>query len=171
MGKNVLQFSEDGTEFHFIFANGSESLSYGSKEEGYKAIADLANSKKITVKEFREMRDQILSSEKLPWTEPSKRSFPGALGLLLALASIPFIEEISESFQTLGDDPVEIATFKLCGCGKIHGRIFLKNGGGSSLLESKQFAFFMLDSMKKANHVTDEEFEKVKLEIENSGMS
>lgn len=169
--KNVLQFSENGTEFHFIFANGGESVSYESKEAGYKAIADLANNKKITLKEFGEMRNQILLAENLPWGEPVKRPFSGTIGLLLGLSAMSIISEISESMQALEEDPVEVATFRLCDCGKLHGRIFLKDGGGTSLLENKQQAFSALDAIKKAGHMTDEEFEKVKLEIENSGMS
>lgn len=161
MEKSFIKFSEDGTSFVINLAKGSETMDIESKEEGFKAITKLANEKKITPGEFTEMRDQLLEAKNLPWSESKSLSISiDLIGGGIGLGSIADILEFSNK-------PVESAQFKVCpNCGK-HGRIYTKDWYTSSL-NSKKSALSVLEELKKDEDLTQEEFEKIKTEIETS---
>lgn len=167
MEKSVLKFSEDRTSFVISLASGSETMDITSKEEGFKAITKLANDKKITPEEFSEMRDQIFNTEELPWSE-SKKILIGVVGgdflkSFLTGTGALYVSDI----MARPEKPVEVAYFDICeSCGK-HGRIYAKKYY-SFTLRSKRDAISCLKELKKCEVVTEEEFQKVKTEIEAS---
>jgi len=165
MEKSFLKFSENGTSFVINLANGSETMEITSKEEGFKAIVTLIGDKKITPKEFSEMRGQILGAEKLPLGGPKNVS------ISIAIVGDDFLT--GKGPLTIGDimarpeKPVKVAYFKVCeSCGK-HGRIYTKTSFTSEITSQKE-AIFYIEVLKKRKNVTDEEFQKVKTEIEAS---
>lgn len=178
MKKNLIKFSEDGTEFVIQFKNGKESDSFDSKKEGFKAITELAQEKKITPAEFTEMRDQILEAEKLEWSTDHTISIEipvmghplaglsGMLGFMKFMDSMSGLTDILMS----PDKPVEVAYFEPCKNCKKHGRIYTKKYFTGDLRSKKQ-AFDHLTEMKEKNYLSDDEYTKVKAEIEASELS
>lgn len=162
MEKNVINFSDNGSEFNFVFAGGGESTSYNSKIAGFEALDDLFKKGKITEDDVKEMRNIILYSPKLPWTNPSKQIIVVVGGNMIDLFKA--LNRFKNSIST-PDEPVEVATFKKCVCGGNHGRIYCKDGH-TVVTASKNESLSELDVLRKENHVNDEEFEKVKAEIE-----
>ena len=179
MTKNYLEFSPSGTEFKIFIDGEKGSKSYASKEAGFKALTELIkNTGKITPDEFNQMRDQILVAEKLPWSEkvtvqvsimgspfgisPFGGFFGGPAGLFEAISILDQIEDLdsSEVFS-------EVAQFVMCPCGGNHGFI---NGKVfcSDALESKEDALSFLENLKKDSKVSDEDYLRVKSEIETS---
>lgn len=170
MNKNVIKFSEDGSEFQFLFIGGGESDFYSSKKEGFKALTDLSQKGKITVEEFSEIRNQILDSENLPWDEGREITVAvigggiGLLGEMLLGSSLSSLADVLAQ----PDEPVEVAYFKPCDCGK-HGRIYCKTGHSKNQT-SKKYALGCLDHFKEEGHITEDEYSKVKAEIEASSL-
>ncbi len=170
--KNSLTFSEDGTSFIINFASGSESLDIYSKEEGIKAISILAKDSKITDEDHIAMRDQILEAENLPWSADKKT---GRLFSDFAFSSIIFEIALLGSLISLGDrhaapdKPVKEAYLRVCPSCENHGRIYTKKGYTNDL-ESKTYAIAVLNKLKESNEVSEEEFEKVKKQIEESSL-
>lgn len=156
MEKNSIKFSDNGSEFNFIFVDGAKSISYKSKSAGFEAVTNFVMERKITVEEYREFQKQILQAKDLPWAYPTRK----------VVISV-FRGDIFDFLESLiaSDEPVEIATFTKCPCGENHGRIYCK-GGHTVVVPSKNEAFSALDVLRKENHISDEEFEKVKNEIE-----
>ncbi len=181
MAKNRLQFSEDGTEFKIIFKSEGESITFTSKETGFKAITDMAEKKKITVGEFSEMRNQILAEERLPWAEDRNSeeygfNFFGSslLDMLFGRGGLGgFGFGASISFDNLEQlffapkEPVEIAYFKMCDCGGNHGRIYTK-GWFTRALRNRSEAEAALEELKGVKAINEAELEKVKAEIAQS---
>lgn len=166
MKKNFIKFSEVGTNFMIYFVNGKESIEIDSKEEGFEAIVKLAKEKKITPEEFSEMSDQILSAEKLQWSESSGLpiSFGGEiLGRILTLIAMHSLDDIIAN----PENPIKIAYFDVCKSCKKHGRIYAKKCY-TGRLDSKKEAHFYLLELKKKEDITEEEFLKVKAEIDAS---
>lgn len=170
MERSFIKFSDNGTSFVINLANGSETMDINSKEEGFSAITKFANEKKITPEEFAEMRDQILNAEKLPWNESKGVSISigimgggNFLGEILTLAAMRSMDDIMAS----PDKPVESAYFEVCESCKKHGRIYTKKCY-TGRLDSKKEAIFYLEELKKRKDITEEEFQKVKTEIETS---
>ena len=172
--KNSIKFSEDGTEFKFIFADGTESIEFQSKEAGFKAVADLANKKKITVGEFGEIRDQIFQADNLPWSEKKKVSISvgilgdfGILGGLLAkMAEVETLSSLLDLAHA-PEEPVETAYFKMCDCGGDHGRIYCKECY-TGMINSKKQAMNYLNELQGKEFITVEEIVKVREEVEGS---
>ncbi len=164
---NALQFSADGTEFVFLFSSGIESAAFTSKKTGFAAVTDLAQKGKISVEEFSKFRDEILDAENLVWedSEPERISF---LGLLIGMAMSSSGSSILDQMHA-PEEPVTIAYLKMCDCGGSHGRIYCKTAY-TGRLDSKGEASVYLNELKKKGLVDDVEFEKVKSEIENSGL-
>lgn len=156
--KNKIEFSKDGTSFSFIFSDNSEVIEINSKEAGFKAILDLASKLKITTEEYGEFQKQILQAENLPWGEPI-RNITIVIGVISD--SVLPKDTIPKNYK-----PVEIACFKKCKCGGNHGRIYCKKVF-TDLLHGKEEALLSLDKLKKGDYLDDNEFIKVKTEIEN----
>jgi len=163
---NTLEFSTDGTEFIFRFADGSESPAFKSKDAGFESLSDLVRKHKISDAESSKMRDEILDAENLTWKEKSENpetitivigGFDPTLSMLMAFLAM----------ATAPDEPVEVACLKMCDCGGSHGRIYCKTAF-TCRLDSKEEALFYLDHMKKEEIVNEEEYLKVKSEIEAS---
>jgi hypothetical protein len=166
MEKNCIEFTNGGKEFIIKFADGAESLAIESKIEGFEAITKLAQKKKITVDEFSEMRDQILKSENLPW---DKKSI--SIGIVIDSLSLEFLLVSSFlDFLESQTEPPEIAYLKLCEkCGN-HGKIVAREGYTGDF-NTKKIALIYLDKLKKEGYVNDDEFTKVKSEIEESALA
>ena len=170
MKKNEIKFSESGTSFTFIFASGSESLEISSKEEGFKAITNLASEKKITPEEFTAFRDQILGAEKLPWSENRKTKRRIPFPVIPALLGLAILSAVIDDEDESHDEEVKKACFRVCpNCGK-HGKLILREEWSSSNLSTKAMAFCALEEARKRDLVTDEEFEEVKSQIEKSSL-
>lgn len=166
MKKNCIEFTDGGKEFIIKFANGAESLAIESKKEGFEAITKLAQEKKITVDEFSEMRDQILHAENLPWDEKEI-----SIGIIVDSSLLEFLL-LSSFLESLDsqEEPPEIAYLKLCeDCGD-HGKICARTCYTPDF-RSKKVALSILNGLKDDGDVNDEEFEKVKLEIEQSALA
>ena len=163
---NVLQFSADGTEFIFKFADGSESAAILTKSAGFEAITDLIRREKISVSEFSKFREEILDAENLPYSEEDLETIPSFIGLDGFLMSLMSLMEMRHA----PDEPVTVAYYAMCDCGGNHGRIYSKTAF-TIRLDSKEEALFYLDHMKKEEIVNEEEYLKVKSEIEASKLA
>ena len=167
--KSVIKFAKNGLSFVIETTNGGETTEINSKEEGFKAITKLTADKKITPEDFSEMRDQILNAEKLPWSE--SREISVSIGILdgnplpeiLTGSIMSFMSDITDH----PDEPVEIAFLKMCNSCHKHGRIYTKTYY-TGRLDSKKEAIDSLEEFKKRGYVSEEEFIKVKSEIEAS---
>lgn len=170
MEKKFIKFSENGTSMVINLAGGSETMDINSKEEGLKAIKKLLTDKKITTEEFSEMTAQILGAEKLPWSENKEissfidlLSTGGLLGKIITLAAMRALNDV----MNVPSKQVEEACLEVCEvCGN-HGIIYIK-GGRTVNLNSKEEALYYLDEMKKRGDISEEEFQKVKTEVETS---
>ena len=162
MKKNSITFSEDGSSFSFNFADGSEKLEIASKEAGIKAIIDLVKNAKISPREYEEFCEQILQAEELPWGETKKiQIVVGGFGLSL-------LNLLSQLSSDVPDQPVKTAYFKVCECGN-HGKILCKKCMSGDIF-CKEHGRFNLQRLKDENEISQEEFDKVKAEIENSSL-
>lgn len=171
--KNSLTFSEDGTSFIINFASGSESFDIYSKEEGINAIDKLVNEAKITIEDYADMRDKILEAKNLPWwsdERKSRRSFSDFMGnnLFFEIALLSSLLSLGDRYAE-PDEPVKEAYLKVCPSCENHGRIYTKKGYTNDL-ESKTYAIEVLNKLKETNKVSEEEFEKVKKQIEESSL-
>jgi len=168
---NVLQFSADGSEFVFLFSTGTESTAFTSKKSGFEALVDLTKNGKIEAEEFDAMRDQIAYAENLPW----EKSDPERMGFADFLIGMMMSRSISSSISSILDrmhapeEPVTVAYLKMCDCGGSHGRIYCKRVY-TGRIDSKEEAMVYLNDLKEKGLVDDEEFAKVKSEIESSGL-
>jgi hypothetical protein len=183
--ENSLKFSEDKKTFTLVLAmnEGTETPVYRSKEKGFRVITALANNGNISPTDFRKFRDQILKTDELPWGEPKPSNLPSSIlaGLLISSSSgfglsgfdfggpsRNFSELMSIlDFFAVPDKPVDIAYLKMCDCGSNHGRIYCKKCY-TTLLDSKEQATMGLNLLKERNEISDDEFKKIKAEIEAS---
>lgn len=152
MSKNSIKFSENGTEFHFIFSDGDESISYHTKEEGYNVLADLLEKGKITKDEFCEMVLLLTKEKKLPFPK-------NKMSVVLLCSNLDF--NLVKNLET--------PSFMVCECGK-HGRIIGKDFFSNHLF-SKKVAKTMVDCLLKEGQITFENTVKLNYEIEHSFLS
>lgn len=154
---NYLEFGTE-PEFHAIIKSGDGvniSPPLYSKKTVYDIISVLAEEKVITPAEFSEMKDQMLTNEKLPWSSREDNNRDGiavevidfsnfGFGLGSILGS-PFSSSFDRGFRAYLPDlfldfllsrmddlddftkvTVEKPTFIPCPCGKKHGKIYTK---------------------------------------------
>lgn len=155
--KNFIKWSEDGTSFEFQFTNGSESLTYTSKEDGLEAVEDLFEKDKITEEEVGEMSEEIINAENLPDFSEDEEAFL----LFLSLFKLMHLQN---------KESVEFAELRVCEkCGR-HGRIIFKKGTTSDF-GKKEDGMEILVLLQKESCINAEEFEAVKKQIEESTLA
>ena len=164
---NYLEFSTDKTEFIVMFSDGKESIAFTSKKSGFDAILDLAKESKISIGELSKMQDEILNAKNLSWedSEPEGIIF---INLLFRMAMASSISSVLDRMHA-PEEPVTVAYLKMCDCGRSHGRIYCK-AAYTGRLDSKEEAMVYLNDLKEKGLVDEEEFAKVKSEIESSGL-
>jgi len=161
MGNN-LKFSEDGSSFVFVFANGSESMEINSKKEGFAALASLLEKGRISKEELNKFKDEIVEAENLDWDDIIHIGI--GISMIPSASPLDFLKLILSKIKNEDKKPVEIACFEVCeNCGK-HGVIFTKKCFSSDLTSKKE-ALEVLDNMKNKNFLSSAEFEKVHAEI------
>ena len=160
MRKSLVEFSNEGKEFCFIFVDGSKSQSYQSREIGFKALVGLAKSRKITFTEFWEMREKIFPEGIISLKEHGVKIVATCVGLDFAFVHPVDVLDI-EIWEAYNDEKVDIATLVLCKCGELHGQIYFK-GGCTDFFGCKDEATGFILYLESSGYITNEEFTKVK---------
>lgn len=157
MSKNSIKFSENGTEFHFIFSDGSESLSFDSQFSGIHAVADLFTKGKISKNESKEMLHNIVNEKKLPFKSGIEMTLLG-ISLLIPLMD-NILDKINESIH-----------FHVCEKCKKHGRI-IGDGIVVGDFYSKKEAKTCLEDLFNKGKIGMKENAIINYEIEKSELS
>lgn len=150
--ENSIKISETGKEFNFIFKNGSESLGYHTKEEGYEALVDLFEKDKITKDEFCEMVSVLTKEKRIPY-------FEHKMSVVLLCSNLDFNL----------DKNLDVPTFEVCESEK-RGRIIGKDFFTKHFF-SKQVAKTTVDYLLEKGQISFENSVKLDYEINHSSLS
>jgi hypothetical protein len=161
--ENHLKFSADGKEVQIVFKDGKESIYYTSKKEFAKALDTLAGAQRIAKEEVDPLLKEVAAAENMPFSSQEEQhshqpSGIGGLIAMLALGSIFGGIGINGAALTAlmeDDEPVEVALFKMCDCGK-HAKILSREAKATPLF-SKADSREAADQMEKRSYITANE--------------
>jgi len=168
---STIKFSEDGRRFSINFEKSPDIVIISSKFEGIKLISNLTEKKELTLKEFTDMFRDILTANNLPITTT------GEIIVTVGIIEMNLVEIlIIDAMQRVDDimaipvNPVDIAFLKVYELGQKKCCRIYTTKDYSARLYSKNEALTALDKLKEMGDVNDEEFLKVKMEIEESSL-
>ncbi len=182
--KSKISFSEKGDSVSIVFETGKESLDYTNKKDAFEALIGMAKNKKITPEEFAEFRDAILGKTELPWDETggikvhvvSMGGFPGVertngmlgrSGTLEALILSAALSALTEEFGAVSE--IKETVFKMCDCGKAHGRIHVvEKGILNRAFKTQKEALDSLPELLARKDITEADVTKLTKEIQES---